>query len=78
MKSLNKYYVVGIRVGVNKNKLLVRGTMVLLTIIVVVGVVMLMIREEEKIDVVFFTDIIILLKVVKDIKLIDICSEVVE
>lgn len=78
LKSSNKRYVVGIRVGVNKNKSSVRGTMALSTTTAAAGVAMLMTREEEKTDVVFFTDTITPLKVAKDTKLTDICSEVAE
>lgn len=78
LNSSNKRCVVGIRVGVNKNKTSVRGTMALSTTTAAAGVAMLMTREEEKTDVLFFTDTITPLKVAKDTKLTDICSEVAE
>lgn len=52
--------------------------MALSTTTAAAGVAMLMTREEEKTDVVFFTDTITPLKVAKDTKLTDICSEVAE
>lgn len=52
--------------------------MALSTTTAAAGVAMLMTREEEKTDVVFFTDTITPLKVAKDTKLTNICSEVAE
>ncbi|XP_061169685.1 RNA-binding protein RO60-like [Saccostrea echinata] len=78
LKPTGKRCVVAIRIGINRNKSTVRGTMTLSTTAAAAGVAMVITRGEENADVVFFTDTVTPLTVTKETKLTDMQNDIKE